>query len=145
MEQDCVICSIHADWNFAYPGTDPHRCHHFDFVFTYNLLHVWSEHITPLPLWPSNSSHRVNHCIGNTYLHFRAQCESLQSRPPMSSGEVITICGWAVCCQIKRNLSREEGKYYKEVTCKRVQTATAGLVWSLFMSHGLLIVLFTVF
>lgn len=39
---------------------------------------------------------------------------------------------------------RKEGKYYKEVTRKRVQTAAAGLVWSPFMSHGLLIVLFTV-
>lgn len=69
-------------------------------------------------------------------------------QPSVSSGEAITIWGLPVRCHIKRKLSaireREEGKYYKEVTRKRVQTAAAGLVWSPFMSHGLLIVLFTV-
>lgn len=70
------------------------------------------------------------------------------AKPPISSGEAITIWGLPVCRHIKRKLSaigeREEGKYYKEVTRKRVQPAAAGLVWSPFMSHGLLIVLFTV-
>lgn len=35
-------------------------------------------------------------------------------------------------------------KYDKEVTHKRVQSDAAGFVWSQFMSHGLLIALFTV-
>lgn len=70
------------------------------------------------------------------------------AEPSISSGEAISILGLTVCCHIKRKLSiireGEESKYYKEVTCKRVQTTTAGIVWSSFMSHGLLIALFTV-
>ncbi len=50
----------------------------------------------------------------------------------------------AILKESSARYERKEGKYYKEVTRKRVQTAAAGLVWSPFMSHGLLIVLFTV-
>lgn len=76
-------------------------------------------------------------------LHFGAQCVQF----PVCSGEPLPYGNCPYVAILKESSAlyeRKEGKYYKKVTRKRVQTAAAGLVWSPFMSHGLLIVLFTV-